>query len=125
MKNLKPFNINTKDGIKPSLGIPYILKVGDKRIKFMLQYDIYRDDNKHALKEYTKDKYYVVALTHYASGRIVLSYNNLASQRILNFKSYQKEMPWRLAAELALSALIEKNGIDRVLNVINSAPVIN
>ena len=89
-------------------GTVALLKIGGKKVKFVLQIE---EGQREADQ-----------LVHWASGYRVGSLNDM---KVRAYAGRGSSITDRRAAEMLLDSLINKHGVDRVLAVINSAPVYN
>lgn len=87
-----------------------IMQIGPRRVKCVLQRE-------------SKDQ--APALVHYASGNIIIGDTRLNSYRLMHFVNARTELPWRRVAEIMLASIINEKGHERVLSVMDAAPVIN
>lgn len=105
------YQVPTKDGTQTRVGVPMLATIGGKRVKLVLQ----MDDGAHAS-----------CLVHYASGYVLSrGIQDAKVRHFVRVGTYGKKMTDREAAKAVLASLIEKNGADRVLAVMTSAPVLN
>lgn len=68
------------------------------------------------------------ALAHVASGNIIVSAQRISNTNLSHFLrvgSYGKPLSARRAAEIALAEIINQAGHEKVLAVIDAAPVLN
>ena len=103
------FNIPTTTGIKKARGIPARFIIGGRKIKFVLQHN---GDGK------------IAYLTHFASGQRFGSLNDIAVEVMCKLSPYHGFSKHRLA-QLLVDNAVAKYGADKVLEKIDSVPVIN
>ena len=103
------FNIPTATSVEKARGIPRRFVVGDRVIKFMLQYD---RDNKLTL------------LTHFASGCKFGNLNDAETELMCKLSPYHR-FSKRQLAEFLIDKMVFRFGIEKVLATIDAAPVIN
>ena len=109
MARISEFKIAQIGGItNTARGIPVIFKIGEREIKFMIQYD---DDGPRWL-------------THYASGYKFGVLDNAETELVCKLSTYHK-FSKRQLAEFLINKAITKFGEDGVLAKLDSVPVIN
>lgn len=109
MPKIIEFKIPTKAGIEQARGMPVWLNVGDRRVKFMLQYN--GDD---------KARY----LTHFASGMRIGTLDDAAVELMCKLSPYHRFRNKELAVFLIQKAVV-RMGLDKVQAALDNAPVIN
>jgi hypothetical protein len=110
MARIIEFKIATRNNAADTArGMPVILQIGERSIKFVLQ----RDDSGKASW-----------LTHYASGYKFGSLNDAAVELMCVQSPYHR-YTGRQLAEFLVDKMVAKLGADKVLASIDSVPVIN
>jgi hypothetical protein len=110
MPRIVTFNIPRTNGTAAQArGIPILLMVGERKIKFIFQ----RDDEGHPRW-----------LTHHASGYKFGSLDDAICEIICTLSPYHKFTHKQLA-EFLVNKIVTRLGADKVLAKLDAAPVIN
>ena len=112
MPKIVEFNIPTKGGIEKARGVYATFHIGGpdgRAVRFMLQND---SDGKAAW------------LTHFASGMKFGSLDDMAVELACKLSPLHKFTKYQLADHL-VRKMVVRHGADKVLGVLDAAPVIN
>jgi hypothetical protein len=108
MARIIEFDIPTKDGIEQARGIPMWFAIGERKVKFVLQYD---ED---------KARY----LTHFASGHRCGSLDDAGVELMCKTSTYHRFTKKQLA-QFLIDKMIARFGTEVLLEKLDSVPVIN
>lgn len=103
-----PVALKGKIGFEERTGTVAVMQIGPRRIRCAIQ-----DDG---------------ALAHVASGNIIVNATRINAAHLSHFMSggnYGPKLSARRAAEIALANIINQVGHEKVLAVIDAAPVLN
>lgn len=97
-----------KVGYEERTGTVAVMQIGPRRIRCAIQEN--------------------GALAHVASGNLIVNANRVANVHVMNLMrngSYAAKLGKRRAVEIALAEIVNQAGHEKVLAVIDAAPVIN
>jgi hypothetical protein len=103
-----PVALKGKIGFEERTGTVAVMQIGPRRIRCAIQEN--------------------GALAHVASGNLIVNANRISAVHVGNLMgrgSYAPKLSARRAAEIALANIINQVGHEKVLAVIDAAPVIN
>lgn len=105
------FKIATKEGPIEKTGYVANFKIGNKTVKFVMQ-------------DYLSE---ACALTHFASGYIIIHGNAIAALKVSHYmhNPYAKLLTNRKACETLLNELVNQHGAEKIMKKLETAPIIN
>lgn len=109
MSKIVEFKIPTTDGTETARGAPAVLKVGNRKVRFILQQD-----------EAGEARW----LTHFASGYKFGRLDDAATELACRLSPYHR-FSKRQLAEFLIQKAVARIGVEKVLATLDKAPVIN